>query len=332
MREEGGCMVKIAGEQLIRLISQSKEMAGLHREQYLDRICEGDIDDCAVLNIQNEKLLFSTDFGPLVGKDLADAGKIAALNAISDIYAMGGIPKYALIQLILGGNMTQEEGALILSGVYKACKEEGVSPVGGHSIVGNETYIGLSVLGKSGKGGIIYKKGARSGSQIWLSKPIGTGLVLRGYYHKLLTDQDYKEAAEILLTPNRTGDLPTDSDMIYAMTDITGYGFLGHLTEMLEDGQGAELIMENIPFLDSIKKLSPNVMRNEYIMNNVDYASRQYRINTELNSIQELALFDPQTNGPILVIADPVCDISKYNDKYIYVGKIIEEKIIRLIS
>lgn len=328
MCENGGCMSKLSGNQLIDLIYNAKDMANIGTGAFALQ----EIEDCAVVPVSKHDVLCTTDFGPLVGKDLFIAGKIAALNSISDIYAMGGIPKYALVLLTLDKLLDFEEKEEILAGIYSACHEEKVVVVGGHTIYGKENLAGLSVIGETRNGRYISKKTCQVGDAILVSKPLGTGLALRGYYHGFLSEEQYQEAIDVLLKSNIVDDCVLDSPYTHAMTDITGFGFLGHLAEMLGASKGARIYLNRITYLKSLKSLFANVMINDYISNNYEYASESHRIKSKLDNIKKLVLFDPQTNGPMMICADKKL-VSEVKDLgYSYVGEVTETNEIELIE
>lgn len=321
-------MSKIPGNQLLNLIYNAKNLANIGSDSFTVQ----QIEDCAVVPVAKQEVLYTADFGPLVGKDYFIAGKIAALNAISDIYAMGGIPRYALVLLTLDNSLGTQEKEQILAGLYHACQEEKIVVVGGHTIYGKETLAGLSVIGEAGGNDILYKKTCHVGDAILISKPLGTGLALRGYYHGILNEDQYQKAIDVLQKSNIVDKLILNSMYTHAMTDVTGFGFIGHLTEMLGNNKGARIYLDQVPYLESINDLCVNVMLNNYISNNYDYASEHHRIKSELNSIKKLALFDPQTNGPIMICIDKkfVSDVERLG--YYFVGEVIETNEIALIG
>lgn len=328
MCENGGCMSKISGNQLIDLICNAKDLANIESNSFTIQ----QIEDCAVVPISSGEALYTVDFGPLVGKDLYIAGKIAALNAISDIYAMGGTPKYALVLLSLDNQLDIQEKETILAGIYSACKDENVAVVGGHTIHANETLAGLSVIGEVGNNRVLKKKTCQIGDAIFISKPLGTGLALRGYYHGLLDDEQYQEAINVMIKSNVVDDMIVNSPFVHAMTDVTGFGFLGHLAEMLGNSRGARIYLNQIAYLESIKNMRSDVMINNYILNNFDYASKNHRIKSELDNIEKLAVCDPQTNGPILICADKkmISELQKFG--YFYIGEVTDTTEIILIE
>lgn len=278
-------------------------------------------EDSALLPEVKQDILFTTDFGPLVGKDCAESGKIAALNAISDIYAMGGTALYAAVILILGNDINMKERDCLLSSVIETCREEKVEIVGGHTILGQQTIVGLAIIGKKGRR-LFSKNNCKVGDVLLINKRIGTGLALRGYYNGLLGDEQYKSFVQTMEKSNRLGDDFLALPYIHSMTDVTGFGLLGHLSEMLSDEQGAKLFIDKIPYIESIQDLSAYALENEYIRNNLDYAREKHNVRWHLDTVKKLALCDPQTNGPIMVSADEkiLQDIDRYG--FYHIGTI----------
>lgn len=315
--EFGGCMSKISGIQLKRMLTNAN--FSLEEKEHISI----EIEDCAIISKTDTDVLFTTDFGPLVGKDCQQAGRIATLNALSDIYAMGGTPLYAAIILMAGNDITLEEREILFASMVNTCQAEKVRVVGGHSISGTQSIIGMSVIGCVGRK-IFKKRDCNIGDVLLITKPLGTGLSLRGYYNGLLNEEQYGEAINIMLKSNKIKNELLELPYIHSMTDITGFGLLGHLSEMLSEDQGAKLSLSNIPFLDSVLKLPTFALYNTFIENNFHYAQENYTIKWHLDSIQKMALCDPQTNGPILISADrKILPFIKKFELY-FIGEVIE--------
>lgn len=322
MLESGGCMSKVSGVELCSLINNARLQEPSLSDAYLTAIADGQIDDAAILPIATEKIISTVDFGPPVGKDLKVAGMIAALNAISDIYAMGGVPKYAMIILQLAKALTTEEKKEILSGLYSACFSEKVFIVGGHTINGAETVAGLAVIGEPRKDVVIAKHSCKIGDIIMLSKAIGTGMALRGYYHGLLKEETYEEAIQIALKSNSMTDEIIVSPYIHAITDVTGFGLIGHLSEMLDNDMGAKIHLNDVPLLNAVLTLDPFVMKNHQIVSNYEYASNKHRIHGYTDDMRVLALFDPQTNGPLLICVNQKLVQEAQKQGFTYIGEV----------
>ena len=297
-------MSKLSGKALTQMLNYSG-MRDLNEFQ-----------DSAVISKQETELLFTTDFGPLVGKNCADAGTIAALNA------SGGIPVCALVILIAGEDIDSDEREILLSSIIDTCRKENVKVAGGHTIAGEESVVGLSVIGNAGQR-VFRKRNCRTGDVLLLNKKIGTGIALRGYYYGVLGEEFYQECIHEMKKTNRLPDDLLSSRYIHSMTDITGFGLLGHLSEMLGGGQGARLFLDQIPYVNSISGLSADAYANGFIQNNLNYARERHNIRCHLDTINKLALCDPQTNGPILLSAAPeiLNEIEKYG--LYHVGTVI---------
>ena len=322
MLENGGCMSKVPGLELFELIDNTKSRMQFSPDDFLNSITNGEIEDAAILPITTADIITSSDFGPLIGTDLKTAGMIAALNAISDIYAMGGTPKYAIILLQLARELIAEEKEEILIGLYEACYKEKVSIVGGHTIYGTETIAGLSVIGEPRNGFVISKHNCRLGDAIMLSKAVGTGLALRGFYHNLLDEKDYKEAINTALESNVIPDQIVNSPYTHAMTDITGFGLIGHLSEMLHGNMGARVQVDAVPILKGITLLNPLIMKTPQILANYEYASNMHHTRGHLDTMKAIALFDPQTNGPLLICMDSKFVPEAQKQGYTCIGQI----------
>lgn len=323
-------MSKVPGERLFELIANAKEIIRNNCNMLIDPMQNDSVEDCAIFQLGSSIVLYSTDFGPPVGEDPYTAGRISALNAISDIYATGGKPEYALVMLSIGKNISNSDAEKILAGVYATCANEKVMVVGGHSIESEETLIGLSILGIDAYNRIIRKQGSKIGDKIWITKPLGTGLVIRGYYHKILDKNDYNEMLDVVLKSNYITPNLIKSLDIHAMSDITGFGFIGHLTEMLGKNQGARINLNNIPFLQSIEKCLPPAMTNRYIINNYTYAASNKEVSVKIDSMKKLALFDPQTNGGLIIITSS--DMILPSKQYFCVGEVIGSSEILMVE
>ena len=320
MCEHGGCMSKLSGVELSLLLKQAQ-----NNEIILQKKSTDNFEDSAIINLNKDTYLFSNDFGPVVGNDPFKAGQISALNAISDIYVTGGIPLYALVTLIIEKNTSLDVSSQILSGIRQTCLNEGVNIVGGHTIVSLENIVGLSIIGKTNGILPVLKQGCHSDDWLYITKPIGTGLVLRGFYHGLIDEKICSEAYDVMLESNKIALKIAGVTGIHAMTDITGFGLIGHLSEMLGDKFGAIININSVKFLSSLQYLTPQVMTSQYIFNNISYSKMKHNIKINDDSIFSLALFDPQTNGAILVSADPLLDRFLTENGFTKIGKIISD-------
>ena len=158
--------------------------------------------------------------------------------------------------------------------------------------------------------------------KIWISKPLGTGIALRSYYHDIVTRQQYNEAIQLMLTPNKLSSELIHDSRVHAITDVTGYGLIGHLSEMIRKDMGVVLFRDKIPILPFLNHISPRFAHSIYIENNYQYALSHHRISLDSNNITDLSLLDPQTNGPVMIIASPEINIMKICNEFTCIGEI----------
>jgi selenide,water dikinase len=285
----GGCHGKLAGESLEKILACASGS-------------ELRPEDSALIEAPGQALLFSNDLIYLPGLNLYDAGRIAALHALSDIYASGGRPRWALVTLLVDRNRPLEHGEAVMAGITDACAQEGVAILGGHTATGNEAMAGLSVIGVT-NGRPLRKTGALPGDKLFLSKPIGTGLCLAGFKHGLCGEDALAEAIAIMLTSGKDAATAASRGNASACTDVTGFGLLGHLSEMLSSTLGAELTKRAIPVL-AFAGAPPRVSaESSWMKNNYEYAGSRIEVRFSGAVYELAALLDPQTNGPLLVAA-----------------------------
>jgi selenide, water dikinase len=295
--EHGGCLAKLPGLDLIGLVDGAKALSETH-----DLVPSAEApEDAAVLEINGTTLLMTTDFGPLVGVDGFSAGRIAALHALSDIYVMGGHPSHALITFVVARSASKEQAQAVLGGVFSACASEGVVASGGHTIVGEEFLIGLSVLGRAPDGGCIRKQNCRDGDILMVSKPAGTAMATRAVYHNLLGPDTLSQAISVMTQSNRPAAQAAAQVGVSALTDVTGFGLLGHLSEMLAPNQGASIKAIDVPTLPCIQELNASFANTTFTNGNLEYARRRHKLTLGASSsLQTMALLDPQTNGAVI--------------------------------
>jgi selenide,water dikinase len=277
-------------------------------------------------------ILASTDIGPVVGVDLFSAGRIAALHGMSDIFASGGVPKWLLVTLITDPTYTLTRSSAVLSGIYHECESEGVQIIGGHTCIGAETMVGTTVLGNADAGGPIYKRGACPGDELWLSKELGTGLLLRSYKMGLSGDVEFQQAVDVMLTSNRQAAATMLQVGVRAATDVTGFGLLGHLSEMLIGGVGAQIDVDSVPVLSCVKSLASRLDQTIWIKNNAAYTKHALKVVGTLSDEMHAVLFDPQTNGGLLIAADPSCSDSLGCSSFKRIGRVLDVPELHLSS
>jgi selenide,water dikinase len=258
-------------------------------------------DDAAVLDLGNGTALISTtDFFMPIVDDPFDFGRIASANAISDVYAMGGKPVLAIA--ILGwpiDKLPPEVAQKVLEGARSICAEAGITLAGGHSIDCPEPVFGLSVNGMVNIENLKQNSTAQAGCRLYLTKALGVGILSTAQKRGILKPEDAAVALKSMTTLNKPGELFSSIKGVKAMTDVTGFGLLGHLSEMCEgSGLSAEIEFEKVPVIDSLdfyleqKCLPGGTQRN--------WDSYGHKIGP-LSEIQRFILADPQTSGGLLV-------------------------------
>jgi selenide,water dikinase len=299
MSERCGCQAKLSGSELRRLLRDAFHAGAGSETSPLE------FEDCAVLELTADRLLATTDFGPLVGPYPLRAGHIAATHALSDVYAVGGRPRQALAMLIVDRRLPRHAASEVLAGMVAACRCDGVRVVGGHTVVGPEAMAGLSVIGTADSS-ILSKRGACSGDVLLLSKPVGLGMVVRAYRSGELDDAALEPALAVMEISNRQAAGIAMETGVRAATDVTGFGLLGHLVEMLEGERlGATLDLRNVPVIDAARSLPALYAHSVWIDDNLDYCRRSINLVGVRDRIALAPLLDPQTSGGLLVAASP---------------------------
>ncbi len=264
-------------------------------------------DDAAVYDLGDGTAVISTtDFFMPIVDDPHTFGRIAAVNAISDVYAMGGTPLLAIA--ILGwpiDKLPPEVANAVVAGGRAACAEAGITLAGGHSIDSPEPIFGLAVSGRADISHLKRNGGARSGDLLFLSKPLGVGILSTAQKKGKLRPADAELAIRSMTTLNKVGEVFGRQEYIRAMTDVTGFGLLGHLTEMCGASQTtAEIDFAAVPLLDQAALdyyLSASCVPGG---TNRNWASYGHRIGP-LSDRQQHLLADPQTSGGLLVAVAP---------------------------
>ncbi len=270
-------------------------------------------DDAGVYLVREDLAIVNTvDFFTPVVDDPFTYGQIAAANALSDVYAMGGTPKTALNivcwpQTGLPGEMLGE----ILRGGSAKAREAGVAIVGGHSVADEEVKYGMAVTGVIDPHRIVRNVGARPGDALLLSKPIGTGVLMTALKRGKLPDDQYAAAVRWMCELNAATAIAMLKYEVHAATDITGFGLIGHASKMAE-GSGVTLRIEesDLPLMAGALECCRAGMIPGGGLRNREFYAPQVRISDEVaDEIGEL-LFDPQTSGG-LFIALPENDATK---------------------
>jgi selenide,water dikinase len=261
-------------------------------------------DDAAVLDLGNGTALISTtDFFMPIVDDAYDFGRIASANAISDVYAMGGKPVLAIA--ILGwpiDKLPPEAAQKVLEGSRAICAEAGITLAGGHSIDCPEPVFGLAVNGMVNITQLKQNSTATAGCRLYLTKPLGVGILSTAQKRGVLLPGDAAIALKSMTTLNKLGEVFGGMDYVKAMTDVTGFGLLGHLSEMCEgSGLSAVIEFDKVPVIPSLKYyLDQKCFPGGTQRNWNSYGNKIGPVTDE----QKYILADPQTSGGLLVAVE----------------------------
>lgn len=264
-------------------------------------------DDAAVWRVDDERaMVLTTDFFPPIVDDAHDFGRIAAANALSDIYAMGARPLVALNLVAFPNDLPAELLGRILAGGAEAVKEAGAVVAGGHSTVDPEPKYGLAVLGEVHPDRVRTKGGASAGERLWLTKPLGTGLVTTAARRDAADPDDLRAAIASMGRLNREAAerLPA----VGAVTDVTGFGLVGHGCEVAA-ASGVDLVIdcERLPLLPGARRYAEAGMAPGGTRRNRDHFQARCRFEGEPGFWADL-LFDPQTSGGLLFSGEADAD------------------------
>jgi selenide,water dikinase len=262
-------------------------------------------DDAAVYDMGNGVgIISTTDFFMPIVDDPFDFGRIAATNAISDVYAMGGQPMMAIAILGWPINLLSAEVAQqVVDGGRQACADAGIPLAGGHSIDSPEPIFGLAVTGSVALENLKRNNTATEGCILYLSKPVGVGILTTAQKQKILAPEHSTIARDWMCQLNTFGSKVSVLQGVTAMTDITGFGLLGHLCEVCEgSGVSAVLIFEQVPVIAQARQyLEQGAIPGGSRRNFDSYGHRVSPLNTNQRNL----LCDPQTSGGLLIAVKP---------------------------
>jgi selenide,water dikinase len=323
-----GCGAKVGAGVLAKLLS---DLPTLHDEHLLVGFDKS--DDAAVYKISDERAIVQTlDFFPPIADDPYTFGQIAATNALSDIYAMGGEPKLALNIMCVPKSMDSRSVHEILRGGYEKCAEAGAIICGGHSIFDDEPKYGLSVTGFVHPDHVWKNHGAKPGDVLFLTKPIGIGVLTAAQRGDLLDESTKEFMIRLMTTLNKSARDVLSEFTVHACTDVTGFSFLGHLYEMCSGSQvTAEINTDAISLIPEALEFARIGILPEGMYRNRSFAEHAVDSSRIELAICDL-LFDPQTSGGLLAAvpaaeADAVYQALTGNVPCVQrVGTIVERK------
>lgn len=260
-------------------------------------------DDAAIWKLDDTRsLVFTTDFFTPVVDNPYDYGAIAAANSLSDVYAMGGKPFLALNIAALPPDLPLEISTEIVRGAAEKAREAGVVIAGGHSIQDKEPKFGLAVLGMLQNSSLLTKDALSPGDHLFLTKPLGFGVLATAHKRGLLSEVELAEVVGWMKQLNLAACALATSCSLRAATDITGFGLLGHLSEMITaSGCGARLRMSAIPLVSCARKYALIYTFPGGASDNRLYFEPQVQFAQEISEDQRMLLFDPQTSGGLLL-------------------------------
>src|SRR6476659_6274326 len=293
----GGCAAKYSAARLERLL---QGFVPVEAENLLVGLAPA--DDAAVYRIDDERaIIFTLDFFPPVVDEPGDYGAIAATNALNDVFAMGGTPLLALSIAAFPEELPIEMLAEIFAAADAQVRAAGGLLAGGHTIRDAEPKYGLAVVGTVHPEGIWPKNGARAGDALFLTKPLGTGLIMTGHKKGLTGTQPLERAVQWMRTLNMDAAELLRSRTPNAVTDVTGFGLFGHAHEVA-DRSGVKVVLEweRLPAIDGALDLARKGVRTSGDPRNRDFAAAHVDLGEAPEAIVALG-FDPQTAGGLLV-------------------------------
>jgi selenide,water dikinase len=292
----GGCAAKYAAGRLETLLAG---IAPVHAEDLLVGLDPA--DDAAVYRLDDERaIVFTVDFFPPLVDDPRTFGAIAAANALNDVFAMGGAPLLALSVAAFPEELPTSVLGDVLAGAEEKVREAGAILAGGHTIRDVEPKYGLAVVGTVHPEGIWPKAGARPGDVLLLTKPLGTGIVLQAVRDGVAPPGALEAAVEAMTALNRAAADLVRPFAPSAVTDVTGFGLLGHAHE-LASRSGVRVVLESgaLPALPGARELAESGVRTGGDRRNRDFA--QAHVESAAGPALEALAWDPQTAGGLLV-------------------------------
>jgi len=296
----GGCTAKLGAGVLERILSR---LPGGEADSNL-LVGYDSRDDAAVYKVSDDIAIVQTlDFFPPMVDDPYTFGKIAATNALSDIYAMGGEVKTALNIVCFPEKMDLNILGEIMRGGSEKVIEAGGTLVGGHSIADESVKYGLSVMGTVHPDKIYANNGGRTGDKLILTKKLGVGIICTANRVGEAGKEALSEAVESMTTLNKYAAEIAKGYEVHACTDVTGFGFLGHLHEMLDGRLSAEIDSSHIPIFNEAVKHADEFLLTAAGQRNRNFVGPYVNFN-DISFAMEEILFDPQTSGGLLIAVD----------------------------
>jgi len=293
----GGCAAKYSAARLEQLLAG---FVPVEAENLLVGLAPA--DDAAVYRLDEDRaLIFTLDFFPPIVDDPGDYGTIAATNALNDVFAMGGTPLLALSIAAFPEELPMEMLGQIFAAADEQVRASGALLAGGHTIRDAEPKYGLAVIGTVHPDAVWTKSSAKPGDALYVTKPLGTGLIMTGYKRGEAGSQQLERAVGWMKTLNKDAADVLRKFKVNAVTDVTGFGLFGHAREMAEGSDvQVRLESERFPAIDGALDLSRKGVRTSGDPRNRDFAGRHLTLNGVPETLISLG-YDPQTAGGLLV-------------------------------
>ncbi len=260
-------------------------------------------DDAAVYLVRDDLAAIHTvDFFPPIVDDPYAFGQIAAANSLSDVYAMGGTPNLAMNLICFPSCLDLQTVRAILEGGADKVREAGAVIAGGHSIEDSEPKYGLCVTGYAHPDDILRNDRARPGDKLVLTKPLGTGILTTAAMAELLDEQQVRDMTAVMAALNKNAQRAMMPVHPSACTDVTGFGFLGHLCELAR-GSGLSVVIDSksVPVLPGVLELASEGIIPAGTYRNMDFVADEVLVDPSVPQALSDVLYDPQTSGGLLI-------------------------------
>jgi len=296
-----GCGAKVGAGVLARLLGDLKTLRDPNLLVGFDKS-----DDASVYKVTDDLALVQTvDFFPPIHDDPYTFGQIAATNALSDVYAMGGEPKLALNIMAVPKSLPSDAVHELLRGGYEKAYEAGAIITGGHSILDDEPKYGLAVTGFVHPDKVLTNSGAKPGDVLLLTKPLGIGILTTAAKVDMTSPESMALTVRLMTTLNKSARDAMVKYRVHACTDVTGFALMGHSTEMAQ-GSDVEihLNVDDIDLIPEAVELARLGVLPEGMYRNRNFAE-PYVDAGEIELARQDVLYDPQTSGGLLIAVDP---------------------------
>lgn len=291
-------------------------------------------DDAAVYKVNDELALIQTlDFFTPIVDDPYTFGQIAAANSLSDVYAMGGDPKLAMNIVCFPNCLSPDVLVQILKGGHDKVSEAGALLIGGHTVQDDEPKYGLSVAGFVNPNKVSTNNNAKPGDLLVLTKPIGVGIINTAIKGELVDKESYEEAIKTMSTLNKYAKEAFDNIEVNSVTDITGFGLLGHSMEMAE-GSSVTIVIDHksVPIINKALEYAQMGLVPAGAYSNREYCGDKVKFINDVPEEMKDVLYDPQTSGGLLIsVPENNVEVllNKLRDtptKFAVVGKVVEKE------